>query len=113
MMDEQGMLTIYSLQNISSKGLKPSQKLVEICEAYYEERQVGVQRMYSALGANRRIDALLRCFNTELAVGMVVVPSDGNQYQVDAIQKVIGRDAIDISLVRVDELYEIYAEPTQ
>ncbi len=112
-MDEQGMLTIYSLQNISAKGLKPSQKLVKVCDSYYEERQVGVTRMYAALGANRRIDSLVRCFNTELEVGMVVIPNDGKQYQVDTIQKVIGRDAVDISLVKVDELYEIYADATE
>lgn len=113
MMDEQGLLTIYSVENTASKGLKPVMKLVEQTTAYYEERQVGVTRMYAALGANRRIDALLRCFNTDIVEGMVVIPNDGYQYQVDAIQKVIGKDAIDITLVRVEKLYEIYTEPSE
>lgn len=112
-MDEQGLLTIYSLENVAPKGLKPSMKLVEVAQAYYSERQVGVTRMYAALGANHRIDALLRCYNTEIENGMVVIPEDGNQYQVDAIQKVIGKDAIDITLIKVDSLYEIYTEPTE
>lgn len=111
MMDEQGILTIYSLENIAPKGLKPSQKLVEKATAYYSERQVGVTRMYAALGANRRIDSLLRCYNTEIIVeGMVVIPQDGKQYQVDAIQKVIGKDAVDLTLMRVEKLYEIYTD---
>jgi hypothetical protein len=111
-MDEQGLLTIYSLENVAPKGLKPSMKLVEVGKAFYQERQVGVQRMYAALGANHRIDSLLRCYNTEIMDGMVVIPTDGKQYQVDATQKVIGKDSVDITLVRVDKLYEIYAEPT-
>lgn len=113
MMDEQGLLTIYSVENTASKGLKPVMQLVEQTTAYYEERQVGVTRMYAALGANRRIDALLRCFNTDIVEGMVVIPNDDYQYQVDSIQKVIGKDAIDITLVRVEKLYEIYTEPTE
>ena len=111
-MDEQGLLTIYKLENTAPKGLKPSMKLVEIGTAYYSERQIGVTRMYAAKGANCRIDALLRCYNTQILEGMVVIPNDGTQYQVDASQKVIGKDAVDITLVKVEKLYEIYAEPT-
>lgn len=112
-MDEQGLLTIYSLENIAQNGRKPSMQLVEVCTAYYNERQVGVTRLYAALGANRRIDALLRVFNTDIVEGYVVIPEDGEQYQVDAIQKVIGKDAIDITLVKLEKLYEIYTEPVE
>lgn len=112
-MDEQGILTIYALENTAAKGLKPSLKLVEKATAYYSERQVGVTRLYAALGANRRIDSLLRCYNTDILIdGMIVIPTDGRQYQVDAIQKVVGKDAVDINLTRVDKLYEIYSEYT-
>lgn len=110
-MDEQGLLTIYSLENVASAGLKPQMKLVKKATAYYQERTVGVTRMYAALGANRRIDSLLRCFNTNIIVdGMVVIPENGQQYQIDANQKVIGKDAVDITLVRVEKLYEIYTD---
>lgn len=113
-MDEQGLCKIYSLENTAAKGLKPVMKLVQKATAYYEERQVGVTRLYAALGANRRIDTLLRCFNTDVIVdGMVVIPQDGYQYQVDAVQKVIGKDAVDITLVRVEKLYEIYTNTSE
>jgi hypothetical protein len=112
-MDEQGLLTFYSIENIAPKGLKPSMKLVKQATAYYEERQVGVQRMYSALGSSHRIDALLRCFNTEINKSWVAIPQDGKQYQIDVAQKVIGKDAIDLTLVYVEKSYEIYTEPTE
>ena len=107
-MDEQGRLSIYSLENVASAGLKPSMKLVLIGTAYYDELRVGVTRMYAARGANQRIDKLLRCHNTEILEGMIVIPYDGKQYQVDMVQKVIGHDAVDITLLRVNKLYEIY-----
>ena len=109
MMNEQGLLTIYTLENVAPKGLKPVQKLVEVTKAYYQERTVGVTRLYAAKGVDARIDALVRCFTTEVIPdGAVVIPEDGTQYQVDAQQKIIGKDANDLTLVKVEKTYEIY-----
>ena len=110
-MDEQGLLNIYSLENIAEAGLMPTEKLVLITSAYYQERQIGVTRLYAAKGAGHRIDGLIRCFNTEVLEGWVVVLDD-KQYQVEAAQKVIGKDATDLTLVRLEVDYEIYTEPT-
>lgn len=113
-MNECGKLTIYKLENIASAGLMPSEKLVKLVDAYYDELRVGVTRMYAALGANRSIDDLLRVYNTDvLENGYVVIPEDGKQYQVDFIQKNIGKDSVDITLSRVDDLYDIYNEQTE
>ena len=110
-MDEQGLLTIYTVQNVAPKGLKAQYKLVEVTSAYYQELRVGVQRVYSALGANRKIDALVRCFNTKATTEQVVI-LDGKQFTVDITQKVIGKDAVDLTLVRMEKDYEIYTEPS-
>lgn len=112
-MNECGLLTIYQIENVAQKGRMPSEKLVKVVDGYYQELRVGVTRLYAALGANRNIDALLRVFNTDVIVnGMVVIPEDGMQYQVEAIQKNIGQDSVDITLRRVDELYEIFSLDT-
>ena len=68
-MDEVGMLKICSLQNIALPGVMPEEKLVEIDTAYYQMRQAGVTRIYQALGADRRFDLLVRCFNTAVPHG--------------------------------------------
>jgi hypothetical protein len=112
-MRDEGILTFYNLQNTAQSGQMPKQQLVSLeIIGYYANKTIGFNRMYAAKGANCRIDALLRCYNTQILEGMVVIPNDGTQYQVDASQKVIGKDAVDITLVKVDKLYEIYAEPT-
>lgn len=103
-----GLCTIYSLENTATDGMMPTEKLVKICDAYYAERTVGYNRIYAAMGANHKFNMLVRVFNTELAdEGMYVVLEDGKQYQIDIAQKIVGRDAIDLTLIRVEEYYEV------
>lgn len=103
-----GLCTIYTLENIAQAGRKPTEKLVELCTAYYAERTVGYNRIYAALGANQRIDMLIRIFNTEMIeAGMYVILEDGKQYQIDIAQKIIGTDSVDLTLVRVEDYYEV------
>ena len=107
-----GLCTIYSLENTATQGLKPTEKLVKICEAYYAERTVGYNRIYAAMGADHRFDLLIRIFNTDLVEnGMYVVLEDGKQYQIDIAQKIIGRDAVDLTLMRVEDYYEVAEQP--
>ena len=103
-----GLCTIYSLENTATDGMMPTEKLVKICDAYYAERTVGYNRIYAAMGANHKFNMLVRVFNTELPdEGMYVVLEDGKQYQIDIAQKIVGRDAIDLTLIRVEEYYEV------
>ena len=103
-----GLCTIYSLENTATDGMMPTEKLVKICDAYYAERTVGYNRIYAAMGANHKFNMLVRVFNTDLPdEGMYVVLEDGKQYQIDIAQKIVGRDAIDLTLIRVEEYYEV------
>lgn len=107
-----GICTIYSLENTASPGMKPTEKLVEICTAYYAERTVGYNRIYAAMGADHQFDMLIRIFNTDfIENGMYVILEDGKQYQIDISQKIVGRDAVDLTLKRVEDYYEV-AEST-
>lgn len=106
-----GLCTIYKLENTSELGRKPTEKLVKIVDAYYAERTVGYNRIYAARGANQKINQLVRVFNTNLIEeGMYVVLEDGYQYQIDIAQKIIGKDAVDLTLVRVEDYYDVATE---
>ena len=108
-----GKCTIYSLENTAASGMKPTERLVKICDAYYAERTVGYNRIYAAMGADHRFDMLVRVFNTDFITdGMYVVLEDGKQYQIDIAQKIVGRDAIDLTLKRVEDYYEVAEQPT-
>lgn len=106
-MDIQGLLTICSLQNTALAGYKPEEKLVVIDTAYYEERVAGITRIYQASGADRRFDLLVRCFNTQVPKEGLYVVIDKDQYRIDLCQKIIGRDAVDLTLVKVENYYDV------
>ena len=103
-----GKLTIYSLTNTASAGGMPTEKLVSICEAFYEERTIGITRMYAAMGADQQIDMLVRVFfmpsiptNAEY-----VILEDGYQYRITVKQK-INADTYDLTLVRLEANYDV------
>ena len=108
-MRDAGILTIYSLQNVAEAGMMPTEKLVKICDAYYTERTVGVTRAYAALSANQRIDKLVRCYNTDLAVDAeYVILEDGEQYRI-SLKQVQG-DNVDLTLEKMEGYLDVIAE---
>ena len=116
-MDREGILYICKLENTSSPGYMPVDKLIPICSAYYRKRTVGYNRMYAALGANKSIDMLVRCFNTEAPDYSrelyVVFPDDNSvQYRVSIIQEIIEDRAIDLTLERMENLYDVASDET-
>lgn len=112
-MDKEGILNICTLENTAEAGYMPVQMLVTAATAYYRKRTVGYNRLYAALGANQEITMLVRCFNTEVPTYTeqlyVVFPNEDsdNQFIVTAIQEIIEENAIDLTLSRLEEYYDI------
>lgn len=106
-MRDSGILKIYTLTNTAAAGEMPTEKLVNVGSAFYDELTVGVTRLYAALGANQKIDALVRAYNTHIT-GEYVILEDGNQYQIQAIQK--RDDHEDLTLTKVEDYYEVVDE---
>ena len=107
-MIDEGILTIYSLENIAAPGCMPTEKLVEVEKDYYAKVTYGITRIYAALGANHRFDTVVRVFcPNKVEQGMYVVLEDGRQYQIDICQEVVGKDAYDLTLVRLEDYYDV------
>lgn len=114
-MDREGILRICTLENVASPGYMPVEQLVMNCEAYYRKRTVGYNRMYAAMGANKSIDLLVRCFNIQVPSYTrelyVIFPDDNSvQYRVSAIQEIVEDGAIDLTLERMETLYDVNTE---
>lgn len=112
----EGLLTFYILENKAPNGAMPVEKLVPVGQAYYSEMSVGVTRLYAAMGANQRIDLFIRAHGL-LDLPKVgrkraayLIPEDGEQYRISAVQKVLGEDAVDLTLERLEELYDVDTE---
>lgn len=107
-MRDDGILTMYDLINSAEAGEMPVYSLSEVGTAYYSERTVGYSRLYAAYGANQKIDMLVRCWQTEMPDdAKYVILEDGKQYRIEAVQKIIDEDAVDLTLARLEEFYEV------
>lgn len=111
-MRDGGIVTLYTLENTAEPGFMPVEKLVEKGTAYYSYSTAGITRIYAAMGANRQFDLVIRCHNmTELPEGVkYAIPEDGKQYRIDPAQPIYDADAIDLTLVRLEDYYDVLAE---
>ena len=107
-MRDMGILTLYDLVTTSTSGDMPVEKLSSVGTAYYAEKTVGYNRIYAARGANQEIDTVVRCYNTDVPYSAkYVVLEDGNQYQISVKQKIVDEDATDLTLVRLEDYYNV------
>ena len=107
-MRDMGILTLYDLVTTSTSGDMPIEKLSSVGTAYYAEKTVGYNRIYAARCANQEIDTVVRCYNTDVPYSAkYVVLEDGNQYQISVKQKIVDEDATDLTLVRLEDYYDV------
>jgi len=105
-MDNAGLLTVYALTDTAEKGYMPAEKLVEVCKCFYSDRIIGYGRAYAALGADQRIDRLVRCHNTALPeTGKYAILEDGKQYRITLKQQI--GDDVDLTLERLETNYDV------
>lgn len=105
-----GVLSIYSLENIAEKGNKPIESLKEKEKGMrYEERTVGMARYWTAFQYQTKIQRILRVQRRDTIQPLnVVVPNDGEQYKIVQVQ--YPKDSpscMDLSLERLEARYDI------
>jgi hypothetical protein len=112
-MRDGGLVTLYALENTAQPGFMPVQRLVSKGQAYYSYVTAGITRIYAAMGANRQFDMVIRCHNmTQLPDGAkYAIPEDGLQYRIDPAQPIYDEDAIVLTLVRLEDYYDV--EPAE
>lgn len=94
-------------------GSKPKEKLGVIGWTYYGDRNISYSRVYQALGADRRIDRIIR-----VPVDVLVEPGNyviigGTQYRVDIATAVIVKSnyrATELTLIKVEDRYDLVTE---
>lgn len=106
-----GVLTVYTLENISASGRMPVEQLVQHSQHYYGERTIGYNRQYAAMGVNQQVDMLVRIwYDKTIRIGMYAVDEDNDQYRIDIVQHLDDEDGLrvtDLTLSRLDKLYDI------
>lgn len=108
---DDGVLTIYSAENVASPGMKPVINLVEKEQYYYGYETLGINRYYTALQAQQEIEYVV-CVPGwgDISTLDICALENGNQYNIKMRQPTTDEDGIKItklSLERVNQEYEI------
>lgn len=127
MMDA-GVVTICNLVNRAEEGDMPADILEVATDGtgndlvyQFEERVVGYNRQYAAAGVGERVDMLIRIWRAPVRIGQLAVLTDyegqenenGDQYRISNVQNVQNENGLkvtDLTLYRLDELYEVATE---
>lgn len=108
-MRDGGIIRLYTLENTSEPGFMPSDKLVYACEFYFSKVVTGITRRYAALGANHDYNKVIKCWNAQSIDDDVqyAIDEDGVQYRIDIANPDYDQDAIELTLVRLEDFYDV------
>lgn len=108
---DDGILTIYSIENIAKPGDMPVTRLVKKASFYFGYETVGINRFYTALQANRQIEFVVHIPGwNDIGATDVCVLENGKQCTMPQIQPTLDDDNLRItrlSLERVSQEYVI------
>lgn len=110
-----GILTVYELWNIAEKGAMPKDMLIQRSEHYFGDRLVTYSRQYAAMGADQRVDRLVRIWEDKTIRVQNYVIIDGDQYRIDMVQHLLDDDGLkvtDLTLYRLEDNYEVGTRET-
>ena len=107
-----GVVSIYKVGDVALPGDMPIDGLVLQQTLRYKERTVGLNRFYSALQNNIKVDFVIRCpevrgLSEKATDILVAILIDDQQYKVMQIQYIEDAQppSMDLTLERVGEPY--------
>ena len=108
---DDGIIRLYTIQNVAEAGAKPNRKLVLSESYYYGYETLGINRYYTALKANQQIEAVVHIqgWDEINTAETVAVMENNNQYRITLAQPTLDEYGLRItrlSLERINELYE-------
>ena len=102
-MKDDGIVKICELENESENALMPQEHLKVLRSHLFEERTVGYNRQYAAMGVNERVDYLVRIWrDAQVHIGQYAILTDyegqvnenGDQYRISNVQHVFDDDGL-------------------
>lgn len=103
-----GVVKIYTVENIAAVGNKPQKGLTFKCGLRFKERTVGLNRFWSAQQNQVRVDKVLRVPKiTTVSTQDIAIPNSGNQFIIRQIQYIEDEPVMDLSLERLGAEYEV------
>lgn len=107
---DDGIITIYELQNTAQAGAMPAPKLVQKSQSYYQERTISYNRQYLAMGINEQIDMLCRIWQDRaVKIGYYAIV-DNEQYRITNVAHMLDNSNLrvtEITLQRLEHNYDV------
>lgn len=111
---DDGILTVYNVENASPPGAMPIKNLIEKAQYYYSYDRLGITRYYTALEANQNVEAVVNIQgwndikNTDVVI-MQELPDI--QYRVALVQPEIDENGLRIMKLTLERVSRLYAIP--
>lgn len=118
-MQDSGKVIFCDITDIAGPADMPKEVLTPVHTCLFENRIVGYNRHYTALGVNQEISALIRIWRPPLRsdrrpcveIGMIAVVEESEmdgQYRVDLVQPLRNFDHLDITEITLSRLENNY-----
>lgn len=104
-----GTVKIYSVSDVAPPGYQPKKKLQLRFTLQYEERALGISRIYQSKQANAEILRVLRVPRVNISPQDVAIIHDGQAYEISTVQLAVDvyPPSLDISLKKLTHDLEV------
>lgn len=107
-----GLVNIYSIVNGAKPGYQPVEKPTLKYTLRYENRALGIKRIYMSRQAQAQIVKVIRVPRVDVSAQDIAITHDGKQYRIDTVQEAMGTypASLDLSLKVIEQHMEVMPE---
>lgn len=104
-----GVVNIYTVTDSADPGYQLKQELTLKFTLAFEERALGINRLYLSRQNQAEIKRVIRVQRIPISSQDVAITHDGQQYRVDTVQAVqdVYPPSLDLSLRAVEQNFEV------
>lgn len=109
---DDGILKVYSVENVAEPGMKPVYGLKFKSEHFFAFETVGIQRYYTAMQANSKVTDLVRIWEDREVTGKDIrILEDKRQYECSFVQHMKDEEGLRITKITLERLEKEYVVP--
>lgn len=107
---DDGILTIYSVENIGNPGFKPVAGLMKKESYCFGYDTLGITRYYTALQAKQQIEAVVNVPGwNDITTLDICILENGKQYKIVMVQPAFDEQGLKITKLSLERISEEYA----
>lgn len=111
---DDGILTIYTVENVAEPGMMPVEGLVEKEKYYYGFDTLGFNRFYTAMQAKQMIESVVNIPGWgEIKATDICALDNGDQFRIVMRQPTKDEDGLKITKLSLERIGEKYAVKNQ